>query len=151
MTPLPEPVYTGWSSVQWNVSRTPLVDPVYTGMSLGDQANTYKLHWKTTGEACNCPTLEYRWGYSDYCSLHWIYQWTVVSSPHTHRHIKLSRAASMPVWNDKMTEQQAANGQVSVNSALLGVYCSPMRTSSSFQTCEHFNITLCLPGVCASS
>ena len=49
------------------------------------------------------PTLEHHW---------WDY-----NSPHTPRHIKLGRVTSIPVWNDKMTRQHAASGQVSVNSA----------------------------------
>ena len=46
--PYPEPVHTGWSSVHWNATKMPLVDPVYTGISLGDPANTCRVHhWKT--------------------------------------------------------------------------------------------------------
>ena len=48
--PYPEPVYTGTSSVHWNVTGMPLVDPVYTGIPLGDQTNTCMLHWNTTGK-----------------------------------------------------------------------------------------------------
>ena len=46
--PYPEPVYTGWSSVNWNATEMPLVDPVYTGIPLE------KLSW-------NSPTLECHW------------------------------------------------------------------------------------------
>ena len=48
-----------------------------------------------------------------------------------------------------MTGHQAASGQVSVNSALTWVYCSAMHTSSVLQTCEYFNITLCMPCIWA--
>ena len=54
---------------------------------------------------------------TDYCSLHWN---TIrdSNSPHTHPgKYNLAELASMPGWTDKMAAHQAANGQVSVNSA----------------------------------
>ena len=59
-------MYTGSSSVHWNVTGIPLVDPVYTGIPLG------RVHWNTAGKkylkqphtgmslekrSRNCPTL----------------------------------------------------------------------------------------------
>ena len=43
--PYPEPVYTGWSSVHWNITGMPLVDPVYTGIPLGHPANSRPRTW----------------------------------------------------------------------------------------------------------
>ena len=82
----PEPVYTGWSSVQWDATGMPLVGPVYTGIPLGYPANTCSVHWNTTGKtylkephtgmpldklSWKCPTLGCHWRNSNFCSLHW--------------------------------------------------------------------------------
>ena len=64
----------------------------------------------------NCPALKNHWR-------NWLLQptlghhWRDYRSPHTPRHIKLSRVASMPILHDRMAGHQAANGQVSVNPA----------------------------------
>ena len=105
-------------------SQCTVAGPVYTGMPL-------ECHW-----LIQC-TLGYHW------ATQWILQWNTTGktklklsstgmqlkkltiaaytgtlwrdcdSPNTPRDIKVSRVASMPVWNDKMTGPQAASGQVS--------------------------------------
>ena len=102
---------------------------------------TLGYHWVTkrilagyTGtplEKLSCPTLECHWKKIDYCSLHWNTTGESITAP-IHRHISLSRVASMPVWNDKGMEYQAASGQVSVKSAF--TWSLPL--SNAYQFCS---------------
>ena len=102
------------------LSQCTLAGPVYTGIplkchwliqcTLGYDWATQQIlqgtlghHWKTWLKQPHTrmpleklwllqPTLEHHW--RDY------------NSPRTPRHIVISRVASMPTWNDKMTEHQ---------------------------------------------
>ena len=115
ISPYHESVCTGWSSIHWTTTARPLVGPVYTGIPLGDPANIAgytgtpleKLNW-------NCPTLECQWRNSDYCSLHWNTTGGIITAPHPQaRIVKQSGIHACLKW--KMTGQQAACGQVSLN------------------------------------
>ena len=122
---------TGWSSVHWDTTRRP------TNYLQGTLERHWKKivetapHWNATGDTLlifaytGTPVEKLSWDWST-LGCHWrnsnfaAYTGTPLgewNSPHTPRHIKLNRVASMPVWNDKMKEHQSASGQVSVNSA----------------------------------
>ena len=140
----------------------PYPGPVYTGMPLKCHwlaQCTLRYHWanqrilvgytRTPLEklSWNCPTLECHWRNSDYCSLHRNTAGGTVKAHTPHAHIVISKVAPMPVWNDNMAGRQAASRQVCVNSVLRGVYCFPIHTSSALQTCEYFNLILCMPWI----
>ena len=92
----------------------PLVDPVYTGIPLGAPTNTAGYTGTPLEKlSSNCPTLECHWTIAAYIGT----SLEGRNSPHTRRHIELSRVAPIRVWNDKMAAHQATNWQVSVNSA----------------------------------
>ena len=107
----------------------PLVDPVYTGIPLGDPTNIAgytgialeKLvetaaHWNATGETLTIAT----------------YTGTPLEGLSQPAQVHIGRVASILVWNDKMTREQAANGQVSINSAFT---CS-LLLSNAYQFCS---------------
>ena len=92
---------TGWPSVHWDT--TGWHSEYLQGTPEHHWKNLVAPHWNATGKKI------------DYCSLHWNTTGESITAP-IHRHISLSRVASMPVWNDKGMEYQAASGQVSVKS-----------------------------------
>ena len=49
-TPYPEPVYTGWSSVHWNVTGWPSVHWDTTGRPIEYLQGTREHHWKNLVE-----------------------------------------------------------------------------------------------------
>ena len=112
--PLPES--TVHCLVHWNANGWPSVHCDTTGRP----SEYNRVHWNTTVKKLrwNCTILGCHWRKS------WLFQptlechWMDCNSPHTQAHI-LSRVASTPVLNDKMTGPQAASGQASVNSAFI--------------------------------
>ena len=108
------PVYTGWSSVHWNVMGMPLDGPVYAGISLGDPPNTCRVHWNRSGKTylklfhTGMP-LEKLWLLQPTLEHHW-------------RDCPRSLSIQLLFW----------------------VYCSAVHSSSALQPCEYFNITLCM-------
>ena len=88
----------------------PLADPVFPGIPLGDPANTYRVHWNTTGKtmlkqphteisleklSCNRPTLGCHWRKIWPLRPTLEHHWRDCDSPHTPRHIKLSMQSSI--------------------------------------------------------
>ena len=149
------PVYT-------EMPGMPLVDPVYTGIPLGDPANTCtcRVHWNTTGKTWNSPTLECHWRNLVESAPYWgatgetltfaAYTgtpleglWQPIHSPtHIVKHAEYHPCQfEMTRWRD--TSKQVDRSLYIQH--LLGVYCSAMDTSSALNTCEYFNITLCMP------
>ena len=135
--------------VHWNATGMPLIDLVYTGIPMGASANIAgytgtpleKLSW-------NCPALECHRRF-DHCSLHWNTTGGTITAPHTPQAHIVKQSSIHASLNDKMAGHQAASGHVCIFSFFLGVYCSAMAISSALQTCEYFNITLCMPWIWA--
>ena len=155
--PYPEPGYTGWSSVHWNSTGMPLVDPVYTGIPLGHPANTYRVHWNTTEKnSWNSPTLECHWRNLVESAPHWDATGeTLTFAAYTGTPLEgLWQPTDAPTRIVKhpcqfeMTRSRYTSKQVDRSlyiQPLLGVYCSAMDASSALNTCQYFNITLCMP------
>ena len=157
--PSHEPMYTGWSSVHWNATGMTL-DPVYTGIPLGDQAHTCRVHWNTTGKTWNSPTLECHWRNLVETAPHWDTTGETLTfiactrtplerlwQP-THAPTHIVKHAEYHPCQFEMTRWRDTSKQIDRSlyiQPLLGVYCSAMDTSSALNTCEYFNITLCMP------
>ena len=96
-----------------NAITGPYPETVYTGWSSEYLQGTLEHHWKNLKLPHTGVPLEKLWLLQPTLKHHW----GDFNSPHTPRHIQLSRVASMSVWLDTMPGQEAAIGQVSVNSA----------------------------------
>ena len=133
--PYPEPVYTGWSSVHWNATGMPLVDPLYTGIPLK------KLSW-------NSHTLECHWRNLVESAPHWD------ATGETPTFAAYTATPLEGLWQPthaptqfEMTRWRDTSKQVDRSlyiQPLLGVCCSAMDASSALNTCEYFNIILCM-------
>ena len=78
-----------------------------------------------------------------WASVHWLVPCTLECHWHTHTHTQAHIVRQSSIHTSlKWQDDEAASGQVSVNSVLLGVNSSPMQTSSALQTCEYINITV---------
>ena len=155
------------------LSQCTLTGPVYTGMPLECYCLTQctlGYHWATqrilagyTGTpleklSLNSPALECHWRNivgsaphwdatgETFCSLHWNTTGGTVTAHTRPTHI-IKHAKSHPChfemtrWRD--TSKQGDRSLYI--QPLLGVYCSAMATVSVLNTCEYFNITLCMP------
>ena len=154
-----------WSHTH-TLSQCTLAGPVYTGMSL-------ECHWLT-----QC-TLEYHWatqrilaGYTgtrlgklSWNSPHWNATGETLTfagytgtpreglSQPTQAPTHIVKLAEWHPCQFEMTRWRDTSKQVYQSlyiQPLLGVYCSAMDTSSALNTCEYFNITLCMSLIWAS-
>ena len=119
---------TGWPSIHWDNNRW---HSQYLQGTLGHHwKNLVETvpHWNATGE-------------TDYCGI--LRNPPPPPPPPPHGHIQLSRAASMPVWNDKKLGHRAASGQVSVSSAFtwsLLLYNAYLFCSSNVWVLQHHTV-----------
>ena len=76
--------------------------------------------------------------------------WRDCNSPHTHSHIYLGRVAATPFCYNNMVVQQAASGQVSVNSALSWsvLFCIAYQfCGSNMWVLQHYSVLFRVVGV----
>ena len=160
----PQPVYTGWSYVYWNATGMPLVDPVYTGIPLDDPVFTCRVHWNTTGKTMlkqphtgmplaklswNRLTLGCHWRNSNFCSLHWNTTGGTVTAHTRPAHIvKQNSIHASLKWQDGGTPISKWTGlcKFSLYFKFIALQWVPV----VLLTREYFNITLCMPLICAS-
>ena len=155
------------------LSQCILAGPVYTGMPLECHWHsqcTLGYHWATqrilvgyNGTpleklSWNSPTLECHWRNLVETAPHWhatgetfaAYTGTPLEGlwQPTHAPTHIVNHAEQHPCQFEMTRWRNTSKQVDRSlyiQPLLGVYCSAMDTSSALNTCEYFNITLCMP------
>ena len=157
------------------LSQCTLAGPVYTGMPLECHWLTQcslGCHWVTqrilawyTGTpleklSWNSPTLECHWRNLVESTLHWdvtgetltfaAYTGTPLEGlwQPTHTTTQIVKYAEWHPCQFEMTRWRDTSKQVDRSPyirPLLGVYCSALDTNSALNTCEYFNITLCMP------
>ena len=133
-----------------------LFDPLYTGIRLGDRVLAGYTETPLKRLSWNDPTLECHWGNYDYCSLHWNTTGGTITPPpppppppppHTHTQVHIVMQGSIHAslkWQNGGTTSSKWTGLCKFS-----FYCSAMDTSSVLQTCEYFNITMCMPWLLA--
>ena len=133
------------------LSQCTLAGPVYTGMPLECHwltQCTLGYHWKNLVETVphwNATGQTLTFAAYTGTLLEWL--WQPTQAP-TH---KVKHADWHPCQFE-MTRLRDTSKQVDRSlyiQPLLGVYCSAMDTSSVLNTCEYFNITLCMPLISA--
>ena len=142
----------------------PLVDQVCTGIPLDDPVITCRVHWNTTGKTMfkqphtgmplgklswNRPTLECHWRNCNFCSLHWNTTGGIVTAHTRPAHIaKQSSIHASLKWQDGGTPISKWTGlcKFSLYFKFIALQWVPV----VLLTREYFNITLCMPLICAS-
>ena len=157
------------------LSQCTLAGPVYTGMPLVCHwltQCTLGYHWTTQRILAgytetpleklnwNSPTLEYHWRNLVESDPHWdatgetltftAYTGTPLEGlwQPTHTPTHIVKHAEQHPCHFEMTRWRDTSKQVDRSlyiQPLLGVYISAMDASSALNTCEYFNITLCMP------